>query len=248
MQTTKNYGLKKPEPTDPYNVNDFNESFDVIDTTLKAVAEVAESSAEHPANKSNPHSVTKSQIGLGNVPNVSTNDQTPTYTAATANADLSSGEKLSVAFGKISKAVSSLISHLANVSNPHVVTKAQVGLGSVPDVSTNDQTPTYTVASANTALTSGEKLSVAFGKIAKAINSLISHLGDTVGHITAAERTSWNSKANGTHTHTKSQITDFPTSMAANGGNADTVDNYHLTVVTALPTSPNANTIYFVKE
>ena len=29
------------------------------------------------------------------------------------------------------------------------------------------------------------------------------------------------------HTHTKSQITDFPTSLPANGGNADTVDNYH---------------------
>lgn len=29
------------------------------------------------------------------------------------------------------------------------------------------------------------------------------------------------------HTHTKSQITDFPTSLPANGGNADTVDNEH---------------------
>lgn len=30
-----------------------------------------------------------------------------------------------------------------------------------------------------------------------------------------------------THTHTKSEITDFPTSLPANGGNADKVDNYH---------------------
>ncbi|QEH69908.1 hypothetical protein QTL86_02715 [Cellulosilyticum sp. ST5] len=30
-----------------------------------------------------------------------------------------------------------------------------------------------------------------------------------------------------THTHTKSQITDFPTSLPANGGNADTVDGKH---------------------
>jgi len=29
------------------------------------------------------------------------------------------------------------------------------------------------------------------------------------------------------HTHTKNQITDFPTSMPANGGNADTVDGKH---------------------
>ena len=34
-------------------------------------------------------------------------------------------------------------------------------------------------------------------------------------------------KANTLHTHTKSQITDFPTSLPANGGNADTVDGKH---------------------
>lgn len=34
-------------------------------------------------------------------------------------------------------------------------------------------------------------------------------------------------KANSSHTHTKSQITDFPTSLPANGGNADTVDGKH---------------------
>ena len=31
------------------------------------------------------------------------------------------------------------------------------------------------------------------------------------------------------HTHTKSQISDFPTSLPANGGNADTLDNKHAT-------------------
>lgn len=34
-------------------------------------------------------------------------------------------------------------------------------------------------------------------------------------------------KAPTVHTHTKSQITDFPTSLPANGGNADTVDGKH---------------------
>ena len=33
------------------------------------------------------------------------------------------------------------------------------------------------------------------------------------------------------HTHTKSQITDFPTSLPANGGNADTVDGLHAAAV-----------------
>ena len=75
------------------------------------------------------------------------------------------------------------------------ITKANVGLGNVPNVATNDQTPTYTAASANANLTSGEKLSVAMGKISRAITSLISHLADGTRHITAAERTAWNSKA-----------------------------------------------------
>ncbi len=79
----------------------------------------------------NPHNVTKSDVGLDNVPNVSTNDQTPTYTEATALAKLTSGEKLSVAFGKISKAITDLINHIANKNNPHEVTKTQVGLGNV---------------------------------------------------------------------------------------------------------------------
>ena len=36
----------------------------------------------HIADKENPHEVTKEQVGLSNVPNVSTNNQTPTYTEA----------------------------------------------------------------------------------------------------------------------------------------------------------------------
>lgn len=155
MKTTTNYGFKKPELTDNYNVDDQNFNSDLLDEKLKEIEKNSDNAktlvSSHTSATGNPHSVTKEQVGLGNVPNVATNDQTPTYVAATENAALSSGEKLSVAFGKIAKAVSSLVSHLA----------------------------------------------------------------DTVCHITAAERTTWNSKANGTHTHTKSQITDFPTSLPA---------------------------------
>ena len=46
---------------------------------------------------------TKSEVGLGNVPNVSTNDQTPTFTQASTRANIASGEKLSTIFGKIMK-------------------------------------------------------------------------------------------------------------------------------------------------
>lgn len=40
-------------------------------------------------------------------------------------------------------------------------------------------------------------------------------------HVTDAEKTTWNGKANATHKHKKADITDFPTSLPANGGTAD---------------------------
>lgn len=55
----------------------------------------------HISNKSNPHGVTKSQVGLGSVPNVATNDQVPTFTQATTLDNLTSGEKLTVMLGKL---------------------------------------------------------------------------------------------------------------------------------------------------
>ena len=107
------------------------------------------------------------------------------------------GETSSTAYaGDKGKATTDKVNgHTGNTSNPHSVTKAQVGLSNVPNVATNSQTPTYTVASTNTALASGEVLSTAFGKIAKAISSLISHLADKVSHITSTERTNWDNKA-----------------------------------------------------
>ncbi len=111
-----------------------------------------------------------------------------------------------------------LKAHLNDKDNPHEVTAEQVGLGNVPNVATDDQTPTFSVAGTLAALVSGEKLSVSMGKIAKAVSDLISHLADTTKHITAAERTAWNSKAAGSHTHPVSQITGvLPVSKGGTG-------------------------------
>ena len=66
-----------------------------------------------------------------------------------------------------------ILSHVEDIGNPHNTTKEQVGLGNVPNVATNNQTPTYTVATATTGMISGEKLSTAFGKIAKVVNTFI---------------------------------------------------------------------------
>lgn len=141
--------------------------------------------------------------------------------------------------GAIRDAVSA---HTDNRSNPHGVTKAQVGLGNVPNVATNDQTPAFTQAAALANIASGEKLTVMLGKLAKALADFITHKADTVKHITVTERTNWNGAnskkhthgnksildgitqalvdkwnsaltALPTHTHTKAQITDFPASL-----------------------------------
>jgi len=82
---------------------------------------------DHIHDYNNPHKVSARAIGLGNVPNVTTNDQTPTFVKTNSLEELRSGETLSTLFGKIAKAVSELISHLNNKSNPHKVTAAQVG-------------------------------------------------------------------------------------------------------------------------
>lgn len=109
-------------------------------------------------------------------------------------------------------------------------TAEMVGLGNVPNVATNDQTPTYTAASAPAALTSGEKLSAAFGKIAAAISALIAHLADSVRHVTAAERSAWNAKSNFSGSYNdltnKPTIPAVPTKVSAFENDAKYLTSY----------------------
>ena len=52
--------------------------------------------------------VTKSDVGLGNVPNVTTDNQTPTVTEASSRANLTAGDTLKTIIGKIKKFFSDL--------------------------------------------------------------------------------------------------------------------------------------------
>lgn len=90
-------------------------------------------------------------------------------------------------------------------TNPHGTTAKDVGLGNVPNVATNDQIITYTKSTTLSDLVSSEKISVAFGKIAKAITDLISHIKDNVKHITVDERNKWdNASTHASSTHAPS--------------------------------------------
>lgn len=56
MDTTTNYGLKKPAYEDGADVKTFNDNADIVDTELKKAE-------NHRADKNNPHGVTAEQVG-----------------------------------------------------------------------------------------------------------------------------------------------------------------------------------------
>ena len=55
------------------------------------------------------------------------------------------------------------------------------------------------------------------GSAAAVQMALSGHTGDNVRHLTAAERTAWNAKAAGDHTHTAAQVGAVPTTRKVNG-------------------------------
>ena len=59
MNYTDNYNLRKPEPTDPVDIQDLNYNADAIDGKLK---EIEDWEAAH-LQASNPHSITPALIG-----------------------------------------------------------------------------------------------------------------------------------------------------------------------------------------
>lgn len=91
-----------------------------IQTSLDAKADGTALTA-HTGDVSNPHAVTKAQVGLDNVDNTSDMVKpvsTATQTALNAKAN-----------------TTTLTAHTGNVANPHAVTKVQVGLGNVDNTS-----------------------------------------------------------------------------------------------------------------
>ena len=80
---------------------------------------------KHIANKSNPHTVTKTQVGLGNVNNTSDADKPVSTAQATAIADAKAAG---------TAAQTSINSHAGRRDNPHTVTRAQLGLATTDQV------------------------------------------------------------------------------------------------------------------
>lgn len=89
------------------------------DTTVNAKVD------SHIGNKSNPHAVTKAQVGLGNVNNTSDVDKPVSTAQATAIADAKAAG---------TNAQTNLTTHMQNMSNPHGVTRDQLGLGTTAEI------------------------------------------------------------------------------------------------------------------
>lgn len=79
----------------------------------------------HIGNKSNPHGVTKAQVGLGNVNNTSDTDKPVSTAQATAIADAKAAG---------TNAQANLNTHTQNKSNPHNVTRDQLGMGTNSEI------------------------------------------------------------------------------------------------------------------
>lgn len=109
----------------------------VSDSAVESLIEtnVVKKFLQHLLNHDNPHQVTKEQVGLGNIENLSINDQMPTYEEAEELENISSGEKMSTILGKIKRAITSLIAHINNFDNPHKITKSQIKLENVDNTS-----------------------------------------------------------------------------------------------------------------
>lgn len=94
-------------------------------TRAQADIDVNEKVDLHIANKSNPHGVTKAQVGLGNVNNTSDADKPVSTAQATAIADAKAAG---------TNAQTNLTTHMQNMSNPHGVTRDQLGLGTTAEI------------------------------------------------------------------------------------------------------------------
>ncbi|MGP5430618.1 hypothetical protein ACTXNW_14515 [Enterococcus malodoratus] len=99
---------------------------------------------EHDKNTTNPHKVTKAQVGLGNVTNVEQAPKTD-LTSHTSNKTNPHGvTKSQVGLGNVTNveqaSKTEFNSHVADKNNPHSVTKAQVNLGNIDNYATADQT------------------------------------------------------------------------------------------------------------
>ncbi len=101
-----------------------------INANAAGDADTAGDLAEHLADTANPHAVTASQVGLGNVDDTADLDKPVSTATQTA---------INAANAATGAVAADLAEHLADTANPHAVTASQVGLGNVDDTADLDK-------------------------------------------------------------------------------------------------------------
>lgn len=136
----------------------------------------------HLDDHSNPHVVTATQVGLGNVQNygVSTVEQ------AVAGVDGTSYMTPAVTMVVISDQLQPFTSHLSNTTNPHSVTATQVGLGSVQNYGLATDELAIAGTDNESYMTPSLTQQAIFGQVGNAFNI---HVADTANphQVTAAQ-------------------------------------------------------------
>jgi hypothetical protein len=128
---------------------------------------------DHVSNTNNPHQTTKAHVGLGNVLNYGV--------ATTADAQAGVANNLYMTPLRVKEAITSQVgnafaAHVANINNPHGVTKTQVGLSNV------DNFPTATLAEAQSGTPAGRFMTTQRVKEAidfQALTPLNAHIART---------------------------------------------------------------------
>ena len=172
--------------------------------------------SSHTSNTSNPHNVTKSQVGLGNVDNTSDINKP----VSTAQQNAIDDAKNSVS-NSLNSHTSNTIVHITAAERTKWNDKSDItninnkigtsDISSVGTTITGAISSLATIIGVGTSSSSGTTLT---GDISTLKSNLSSHTSNTTVHITAAERNKWNSKAAGDHIHTR--YYDYEISRAAN--------------------------------
>ncbi len=160
----------------------------------------------------------------GDASNVVTN-----FTESDTVEELTSGEKLGFSLGKIQTAIRSHKQHIEDFSNPHDVTKVQIGLGDV-DNTPDEQKPVsrlqqdeidlkyqkaveYTDENIASVIEQNEKdvqtLNAAIAKKADEVE-LSGHINNSTIHVTSSDKNNWNTHiqnvSGNPHKVTKAQV------------------------------------------
>lgn len=190
-QTNKQEGWKASQkpPADWFNWFFFR--------TYEALKELQDTAAldadvkAHIVDKSNPHNVTKAQIGLGNVANVQQASQVDFNSHVGNKSNPHNVTKAQLGLDKVDNVQQAskvdFDSHKADKANPHGVTKEQIGLNAVQNypVATKEQAEAGNGNAYMTPLTTQQAINVAGKALAdaakqEAIDTSINKNGDDV--------------------------------------------------------------------